>query len=983
MGPDKRREEGDAGQGALARLMTPGCPEGTLRRYASLAAVARTRDFGPLEDGVVALDTETTGLSFKSCELIEIAAARIQGKEVVERFETFVDPGRPIPSEISALTHIRDIDVAGAPTSEEAVARLADFVGGMPVLAHNAAFDRTFVEKVRGGRQVSDYWVDTLSLSRIALPLLTSHRLSDMAAAFGCDSVTHRAMDDVDALCGMWPVILAGLLELPQGLVAKLAAMHGDVAWQFRPILSHIASMNDPAPFSLKAARAALRRPADDAPRVDAAELMDLRAPDAGDIRRAFGPDGLAAALYDSFEERPEQLAMALEVRDALEEGSHRAIEAGTGVGKSLAYLLPEILFAQGNDVSVGVATKTNALADQLVTRELPALSRVLPRGVSFTSLKGYEHYLCLSRLDAASLVELPSPPEGGTSKNTARSEMLTAMAVSYAFACQAQDGDLDALGIRWRHVPRTMLTTTPQECLRAACPYFPNECLVHGARRRAAQSDVVVTNHALLLRDIDMEGRILPPIRHWVIDEAHGLEAEARRQWAREVSGRVAQEGFERLGDTKGGTIRSLLDRLVAVSGSTLQVRLLTKLSATSAAAAQAMGTLVDAIHELGGLGRTGGYDTMELWIDETVRATQEWRLVAEALTCAKERMDELDKDLRHGADALAELDAGFAADLRAAAAFVPDLSASLGLMARGDDKSFVYSAELSCRRRDRRGDALMARKIDVGADLGERWLSQECSVVFTSATMTVSGSFDHFDHAVGLDVEGAGRHAGLSLGSSYDFERNMSVVIAQDMPVPGDAAYLPALEELLFDVHRAMGGSTLTLFTNRRDMERLHESLRPRLAKEGLELLCQERGSSPRRLRERFLADEGCSLMALKSFWEGFDAAGDTLRCVVIPKLPFASPHDPLVRERELREDRAWWRHSLPEAVLSTKQAAGRLIRTKSDVGVLVLADSRLVSKRYGSQFVRSLPNPNAIRIERAHMARYLETWRRSREG
>ena len=160
------------------------------------------------------------------------------------------------------------------------------------------------------------------------------------------------------------------------------------------------------------------------------------------------------------------------------------------------------------------------------------------------------------------------------------------------------------------------------------------------------------------------------------------------------------------------------------------------------------------------------------------------------------------------------------------------------------------------------------------------------------------------------------------------------MSVIVTKDMPAPNDSNYLDALVELLYSVHRSMDGSVLTLFTNRRDMERVYAALEPRLTKVGLALVCQERGSSPRRLRQQFLAEKRTSLLALRSFWEGSDATGDTLRCVVIPKLPFASPNDPIVRERDLREDRAWWRYSLPEAVISVKQAAGRLIRTSTSV-------------------------------------------------
>ena len=176
-----------------------------------------------------------------------------------------------------------------------------------------------------------------------------------------------------------------------------------------------------------------------------------------------------------------------------------------------------------------------------------------------------------------------------------------------------------------------------------------------------------------------------------------------------------------------------------------------------------------------------------------------------------------------------------------------------------------------------------------------------------------------DHFTHAVGLDRLGRESFQTLHLDSSYEFERNMAVVVAGDIPDPRDReSYLTALERVLVDAHLAMGGSVLTLFTNRRDMEDLYARVEPKMARAGLELNCQQRNSSPRRLRDRFINEPTSSLFALKAFWEGFDASGETLRCVIIPKLPFSSPTDPLSCERNLREDRAWARYSLPEAVL-----------------------------------------------------------------
>ena len=969
----------------LEEIILPGTPEDVRRRYLSLAERARGRGFGPLEEDIVVLDTETTGLSFKDCELIEISAARLSGREIVSRYETFVHPTGPIPEEISKLTGITNRDVTDAPSARDAVAGLAEFVAGSPVLAHNATFDRTFIEAVPGGAEVSDTWIDTLSLSRIALPRLSTHRLADMAEAFGCAGVTHRAGDDVDALSGMWRILLLALSDLPDGLLAHLAAMHEEVVWPMRPVLSYLASEGDvsPRPFSLKEVRAALVREARGESRPDATELDRLVVPGPDEVAAEFGPAGVVSRMYEHMERRPEQVAMAREVATALATSTHRAIEAGTGVGKSIAYLLPEVLFAKRNNVTVGVATKTNALTDQLVSHELPALAAALPGGLSYASLKGYDHYPCLHRLDRAVREDLPLPavPHDGRSDNAVACDMLTAIAVTYAYSCQSPDGDLDALGIRWRYVPRPMLTTTPGECLRGRCPYFPNECPLHGARRRAAAADVVVTNHSLLLRNVTAEGKILPPIRNWVVDEAHGFEAEARRQWAVEVSGEEARAAFELLGGTGSGVIHNLMVQAMALEGSTLFVELLAKAAATLARASVSVADLFVAVHGLAGVARgDGGYDAVTLWIGEEVRGTQEWREVADAGQRAADMLSEAVKQLAEVSEALGEEAPAAAADLGESTRFLRDLLSGITLICEGTDESYVYSAQLSRSKRRIASERLVAEKLDVGADLASRWLPEMQSVVFTSATIAVGDDFSHFNHAVGLDLLGEGSHRDVRLDSSFDFDGHMSVVLARDLPAPNDRAYLPALEDLLFDVHVAMGGSVLTLFTNRRDMERVYESLRPRLAAAGLEVVCQSRGASPRRLRQRFMEETTLSLMALRSFWEGFDATGDTLRCVVIPKLPFASPNDPLVRERDLREDRAWWKYSLPDAVISVKQAAGRLIRSSTDTGVLVLADSRLVSKGYGRLFVSSLPSRSVTRLESSNVGRYLSLWRAS---
>ncbi|MFR3274879.1 MAG: helicase C-terminal domain-containing protein [Collinsella phocaeensis] len=952
-----------------------GTPEEIVEQYRTLADRARTRTFGLIEDDVIVLDTETTGLSFQESKLIEISAARLRGREVVDRFDTFVHPGCPIPEEITKLTSITDADVASAPSAEEAVAALADFVGGCPVIAHNATFDRTFIESVRGGVKVSDIWIDSLALSRIALPRLNSHKLSHLAELFDCSEVSHRANDDVDALCGVWRILLTALADLPRGLARRLADMHPEVSWSYRPIFSYLAGEDPDASFSLVAARSDILRASAPVERADADELPRTDMPTGDEVAAEYEPGGLVSRMYETYEPRAEQIQMACEVRDALATDTHRVIEAGTGVGKSVAYLVPLAFAAKRNNITVGVATKSNNLADQLMYHELPRLAREVPGGLSFCALKGYDHYPCLRKLERMSR----GTAEIKTTKDPA--DTLTAIAVIYAYVCQSPSGDLDALGIRWRSVNRADLTTSSRECARRLCPFFPDRCLVHGARRRAARADIVVTNHSLLFRNVAADGKILPPIRHWVIDEAHSVEREARRQWACTVSADESRALFERLGGERGGVLGQLTTALAGSDAMTLYMGLSAKAAASAHRASIAMGGLFDAVREVSRVARGGSYDNVNMWIGPEVRESDIWRdAFLPPATAAVDALYGLSRNLESLVETIAPDKPEMVVDVADAARRVAEAHASLKLIVDGADERYVYSLQVN-RRLRAGGEALTAELLDIGESLAARWLPEMKSVIFTSATLSIAGKFNHFARATGLERLPKGAYRALHLDSSYNFDENMAVVVAGDVPDPRDRdAYLATLEELLVDVHVAMGGSALTLFTNRRDMEDLYARVQPRLAAAGLELACQQRNASARQLRDRFISERSSSLFALKAFWEGFDASGETLRCVVIPKLPFSSPTDPLSCERGLREERAWAQYALPEAVLEVKQAAGRLIRTSTDVGVLVLADSRLVTKGYGKKFLNSLPTSGYQRIESDRVGAYLELWRRS---
>lgn len=958
----------------MAAAVLPGTPGFVIEQYATLAERAKNRSFGLIEDDVIVLDTETTGLSCAENELIEISAARLRGREVVDRFDTFVHPNGLIPPEITELTSITNADVAHAPRAEEAVAALEEFVQGCPVIAHNATFDRSFIESVKGGVRVSDIWIDSLALSRIALPRLSSHKLATMAELFGCAAVSHRASDDVEALCGVWRILLCALTDLPGGLMRLLADMHPDVRWPYRPIFSFLAGERQGETFSLEAARAQVMQADAEPDHIDADELPGLTMPRRDEIELRYAPGGLVNDMYASYEPRAEQIVMASEVRDAFATSTHRVIEAGTGVGKSIAYLVPAAEAAKRNKITVGIATKSNNLTDQLMYQELPKLARELDGGLSFCALKGFDHYPCLLKLES-----LAAGREITTSRDPA--DTLTAIAVLYAFACQSPTGDLDSLGIRWRSVNRADLTTSSRECARGNCHFFNRGCFVRCARRRAAKADIVVTNHSLLFRNVAADGKILPPIRHWIIDEAHSVEKEARRQWALSVSADESRMVFERLGGAQSGALGRLTHALASSDAATLFLGLGVKAASSASRASLAMAELFEAVRELSRNGKADGYADANIWIGPELRAHRGWEYFEPTARTAIDALDEAGKNLSSLAESVGAENPEMVIEVADGARRIKEMKSTLSLILEGADEHYVYSLQVNKARRAG-GEALTAERMDIGEALAEQWLPEMHSVVFTSATVTVSNSFDHFNHSVGLDRLPKGSFSCVQLESSYNFQENMAVVVAGDIPDPRDRdAYLAAMENLLVDVHMAMGGSTLTLFTNRRDMEDLYGRVEPRLSRQGLELACQLRGTSVKRLRDRFLSEESSSLFALKAFWEGFDASGATLRCVVIPKLPFANPTEPLSCERNVREERAWAKYSLPDAVLEVKQAAGRLIRTSTDRGVLVLADSRLLSKGYGKKFLSSLPS-QFQRIDAEQVGRYIKLWRASHE-
>ena len=1002
-------------------------PQRTRDRYHQLASYAAEHDFGVLDEDVVVIDTETTGFSFSHDELIQIAAARMVKGQIVGWYVTFVDPGKPIPEDVAHLTNISDDDVAGAPDPDEALRGLVEFVGDSDVVAHNANFDRTFVTKRAAGESLKqNRWIDSLDLARIALPRLTSHRLLDLVRAFDGPESTHRADDDVAATCVVYRILLAAVATLPPHLIHAVAQMDVVENWNtvyvfqcfdeiegqgqldqestfakgltydlrkarkesltktFDPLRP---DANSPASGTVKAATdqndldsnastAQIKTAGQnddsagnavgDAPNCEYEDTSssDDIAPrvlsfvDDSVIEQAFSSEGLLGELYEDYEPREEQREMALAVHAALSRSRNLAVEAGTGVGKSMAYLVPLAYAAKENGITVGVATKTNALLDQLVNKELPLLSKAL--GITYAPLKGFNHYPCLRKVESLvrqgpSTIEYKKQPIN----------QAPSLAGLLSFIEQSDYDDMDALKIDYRAIPRRRITTKSAECLRRKCPFFGRSCFVHGAREQAQRCDVVVTNHSLMFWDVRFDGGLLPPVRYWAIDEAHGAESEARRAFSLALSSEELLSLVRRITGESSSNVLVRVQRSAQApeEGQALYDALISKARTNAEAFAIAAEEFCLGAKDLlffDQKTRSRGYERFDLWLNDDIRSSEVYRGV---VSRARALYDILEKLIRATRDIVAyaeqmEDSSSAQRELALVALELRELYETLDIMFFHENENNVYSVRLN-RTKGSLDEEFTVQPLDLGASLNESLYAETRSVIYTSATLTIDGKFDAFERAVGFNQSEYSGADTLQVESSYDFDSNMHIYVPTDMPEPQDPGYLTTLQSFLVDLHRAQEGSLLTLFTNRREMEHCFDVVRPALKEDDLRLVCQKWGVSVKGLKDDFLKDEHLSLFALKSFWEGFDAPGSTLKGVVIPKLPFGLPTDPLSCERQQRDDRAWAHYSLPAAVIEVKQAVGRLIRTATDTGIVVLADKRLITKYYGKAFLNSLPS------------------------
>ena len=615
-------------------------------------------------------------------------------------------------------------------------------------------------------------------------------------------------------------------------------------------------------------------------------------------MERAFAPDGPLATAVDGFKPRPQQLEMAQAIHEAIEGTSVLVAEAGTGTGKTFAYLVPALL--AGGKVIVSTGTKT--LQDQLFDRDLPTVRKALAAGASTALLKGRANYVCLYRLRRSGAGGVPSR------EDAAQLRRIERFAASSTTGDRADLADVPEDAPVWMHA-----TSTRDNCLGQTCPDY-GDCFVMRARRNALAADVVVINHHLFFADVALrdEGisELLPACNTVIFDEAHQLPETARLFFGETVSTTQLME-----------LARDARMELRAAGGASPELEALA--NRTEKAARDLRLALGETATRLGwnqALTLPGFADSLEL-------LQKALNQIREPLEAQAERSEGLAACARRAASVLATIARLRETESDDGVRWVEVLTHAARLHVTP-----LSSAELFSRQM---------------ADHPRAW-------IFTSATLAMGEQFGHFTRELGLGEAATRRWA-----SPFDFPRQALLYLPKGLPGdPNDPAFTDAVIDAALPAIEASGGRAFLLFTTLRALRRAHERLKGALK---YPLLVQGTGSRSE-LLARFRALGNAVLLGSQSFWEGVDVRGEALSLVVIDKLPFAPPDDPVLAARieaiRSREGNPFSELQLPQAVLQLKQGAGRLIRDETDRGVLMLCDPRLLSKSYGRQILKSLP-------------------------
>jgi ATP-dependent DNA helicase DinG len=923
---------------------------------------------------LIALDLETTGLDFKRDTVIEIGVVRFRGSRVEDTWETLVNPGRPLSALITSLTGINDDMLANAPRLSSVLEKLEDFVGDLPILGHNINFDLRFLQPE--GLFQYNQSLDTYDLASVLLPNAGRYNLAGLASQLGVPLRTaHRALDDAQTTRLVFIRLFEEALQLPIEIVQEIAHLGSEVEWGAGWVFDEVLQSIRESGLEIQEESDLFR---EFFPHVHARyeTLIPVREPHALDIEElaaVLEPGGPFAKQFPAYEHRPQQITMLREVASAFSESRHLLVEAGTGIGKSMAYLLPAFSWATQNRERVVISTNTINLQEQLIHKDIPDLSRTL--GIDFRAavLKGRSNYICPRRLAGLRLIRPRTADE------------MRVLAKILLWLYNGGSGDRGEINLLPREIATwTDLSAEGQDCSAQTCPFLTDgKCPYYQAHEEAESAHVVIVNHALLLADIATGNRVIPEYRYLIVDEAHHLESATTRGMSFQVSRRNATFLLRDLGSRSSG----LLGRVLEVARTEISPEEITHLEKAvkvivdrAKECSLLMQRTFDSLSEFMTQKREGKpigiYGHRERVVPSS-RTLPEWTAIEIA-------WDDLRGPLKAIVEALINLSEGFGDIVNGGSAQAEGLAQAVRITAQNLEQTFmnldnmifepdpqtIYWLEAQAHQD---GLSFHAAPLDVGP-LVERFLWHEKeSVVMTSATLTTGGEFNYIRRR--LNAEDADE---MALGSPFDYETSTLLYLVNDIPEPADRhAYQRAVERGLTALCLATHGRALILFTSNEQLRRTARAITQPLNEHDIQVYEQRTGASRHMLLESFRDSEQAVLLGTRSFWEGVDVPGEALSVLAIVRLPFDVPNDPIIAARSETFEAPFYEYTVPEAVLRFRQGFGRLIRSQSDRGIVVVLDRRILSKQYGKAFIDSLPRCTLRAGSLADLPKAAERW------
>ena len=888
----------------------------------------------------IAIDLETTGLEFHKDEIIEVALMRFQDGSPAESLDYLVRPAsvklRPF---IESLTGISQKDLDESEDFASLAGKIRSFIGDSPIVAHNASFDARFLKsafaKVGIDFENHPVW-DSLTLSRIAFQDVPNHRLDTLVASLGIEhSRAHRALPDAEACGKLFVKAFEKIASMDSWLMNALTKVSVETHWEklFGP-----------------AAGAAEFTPSYKIPEVSGEQGVPL--PSGGKrVSEFFDEGGILSKHIPEFTYRKNQAEYASIAERNMYKGGLCVIEAPTGSGKSMAYLVAAANKAVAGE-RVVISTATRALQEQLWNHDIPQIAPLFDGKLKVAILKGRDNYLCLRKFEQ--LLEC--------SAGLLQSEERDSFMALLPWVEQTTTGDINectSFNHNRNRVLWSKLSSSASTCEGEKCVHYAH-CPAMVAKRRAAASNMLLVNHALFMADLKLDFALLPTYEHVVFDEAHRLPEVSNQAQGRLVS----FFGYRNIAKTLVPS-RMRKDGLIA--------EIENRIPAEETALIDACEELINALNEtekcLHRLFMKIGKRVGKLKTDKTgliyrngIQAEYDAdpKPFVDQFLVSKAQADKLFDSL-----AAVPTTKGLVKDARGAMEDLSRFMSDFEFLVKAGRNDWVFYLEEPFNPHTLKMHAYPLHSGDTWKEKFYPWIK---SALFTSATLAVQGDLSYFVQKMGMSMDSPKKRPFLKVfPDTSAVESRSSVMVAKFLPKPSAPEFGNALNETLLQLLPNVEENTLVLFTSVATMMKAQTVLAPAFAEKNKLLLCQHVDGSLDGLVSMFRKSRGACLLGCQTLWEGVDFPGDALKLLVITKLPFPNPSDPLVAgisaDMKLRGENTFKNYFVPEAYMELRQGLGRLIRTESDSGKIVILDNRVVNEAYGKTFMRIWNNKQQV--------------------